>query len=291
MRRRCLSPGWYPSTPERARQSIELMLGDARQGRPETHHGEHGAPDGQSDRGIAGIVPHAGWEFSGQVALEVLSSVARGFDTIDTTVIIGGHLGRGDGILCSFEESWETPLGPAVSDLDLLSEIRRSLEVSPDTEADNTVEVQLPFIRYLLPTARVLGMRAPPSLDSVRLGAAIAESADRLSRRVVVIGSTDLTHYGVEYSFTPKGQGEEAVRWVRDVNDRRMVACLVAMDAGGALERAVRERSACSIGGALAAIGYAKARGITAGRLLDYRTSYDVAPSDSFVGYAGVLYG
>ncbi len=275
MRRRCLSPGWYPSTPERARQAIERMLD---------------APVEQSDRGIAGIVPHAGWEFSGQIALEVLSSVARGFDTIDTTVIIGGHLGRGDGILCSFEESWETPLGPAVSDLELLAEVRRAVAVSPDTEADNTVEVQLPFVRYLMPAARVLGMRAPPSLDAVRLGAAVAEAADRLSRNVVVVGSTDLTHYGASYGFSPKGEGEEAVRWVRDVNDRRIVACLVAMDTGGALERAVRERSACSVGGALAAIGYAKARGVTTGRLVDYRTSYDVAPSDSFVGYAGILY-
>jgi AmmeMemoRadiSam system protein B len=118
----------------------------------------------------------------------------------------------------------------------------------------------------------------------------IFHAASRLGRRVAVVGSTDLTHYGNNYDFSPMGGGEKALHWVKEVNDRRFIDCLLSMDAAEALERAIKERSACSVGGALAAMGFARAGGIAAGKLVDYRTSSDIVPADSFVGYAGVLY-
>ncbi|HUI72061.1 MAG TPA: AmmeMemoRadiSam system protein B, partial [Spirochaetia bacterium] len=50
-------------------------------------------------------------------------------------------------------------------------------------------------------------------------------------------------------------------------------------------------RSACSAGGALGAVSFAKEMGVSKGALLRYMTSFDVHPAESFVGYAGVLYG
>ncbi len=273
VRRRCLPPGWYPDTPEKTRLAIERMR------KP--------PPSGPGQEGRAGVVPHAGWEYSGSVALDVLSRISRSMDTI---VIIGGHLGRADGIVCAFEDAYETPFGPVAADTELLEEIGRNVSVTEDRHSDNTVEVQLPLVHSVIPAARVLGMRAPPSADSERLGAEIFKAAKKLGRRVAVVGSTDLTHYGATYDFSPRGGGEEAVRWVKEVNDRRFIESLLALDAASALDRALHERSACSAGGALAAIGFARASGITEGRLLDYRTSHDVLPAESFVGYAGVLY-
>jgi hypothetical protein len=237
--------------------------------------------------GIAGIIPHAGWGFSGGLAFEVLSRISR---TMDTIVIIGGHLGPADGILCAFEDSYETPLGPLQADLELLDQIRASLPVTEDRSTDNTVEVQLPFVRYLFPRARVLGMRAPPSPDAVRLGKVLATAAHTLGRRVAVAGSTDLTHYGASYGFAPAGSGNRALRWVREVNDRRFIESLLAMDFDMALERALKERSACSAGGALAALSFARENGVREGKLLRYMTSFDVHPAESFVGYAGILF-
>ena len=272
VRRRCLPPGWYPGAEEQTRQAIEELSG--------------GFPrDGAT--GVAGVAPHAGWEFSGSIELEVLSRIARGMDTV---VIIGGHLGADDGILCAFEDAYETPLGLLPADLELLRALTAGITIREDRHQDNTVEIQLPFVRYLAPDIRVLGMRAPPTRSAEALGKAIAEAADTLGRRVGVLGSTDLTHYGPNYGFAPAGSGEAARRWVKEVNDKRLVDCLLALDGEGALDRGMRERSACSLGGALAAMGFAKARGVREGALLRYATSYDIHPAESFVGYAGVLY-
>ena len=106
-----------------------------------------------------------------------------------------------------------------------------------------------------------------------------------------LLGSTDLTHYGPSYDFAPEGSGEAAVRWVREVNDRRFIDAVVALDGEEAVRLALRERSACSAGAAAAAIAFARAGGATAARLLHYRTSLDVMPAASFVGYAAILLG
>ncbi|MGA2641958.1 MAG: AmmeMemoRadiSam system protein B [Spirochaetia bacterium] len=281
-RKRCLPPGWYPETAEQTLREIAEMGG-----RTPGPRGPVPAPSTQARQACAGILPHAGWHFSGRLALEVLSSLARGIDTI---VIIGGHMRSTDRIVSAFEDSYDTPLGELKADLRLLEALRPALDIREDRERDNTVEVHLPLVRYLAPAVMVLGMRAPPSPLAAALGKAIVEAAAILGRRVAVAGSTDLTHYGSNYDFSPAGSGAEAQRWVREVNDRRIIESMLHLDVESALERARQERSACSIGGAVAAMHFARASGVSAGNLVGYLTSSDVYPGESFVGYAGVLY-
>jgi AmmeMemoRadiSam system protein B len=271
VRKRCLPAGWYPGTAHGVRDAVQAMLG----------------PSPPRRGAVAGVAPHAGWEFSGALACAVFASLAEDLDTI---VIIGGHLAPADGILCAFETEYETPLGNVPVDLELASRLKALVPMAEDRWADNTVEVQLAFARHFFPTARCLGMRAPPSPRAGELGRAIAEAARAAGIRVGVVGSTDLTHYGPNYGFSPAGAGAKAVEWVTSVNDRRFTDALLAMDEARALERAVEERSACSAGGAVAAIAFAREAGATRGELLEYRTSGDVHPSESFVGYAAVVY-
>jgi AmmeMemoRadiSam system protein B len=271
VRRRCLPTGWYPGTAHGVRDAVQAMLG----------------PSLPRRGAIAGVAPHAGWEFSGALACAVFASLAEDLDTI---VIIGGHLAPADGILCAFDTEYETPLGNVPADLELASRLKALVPMAEDRWADNTVEVQLPFARHFFPTARCLGMRAPPSPRAGELGRAIAEAARAAGIRVGVVGSTDLTHYGPNYGFAPAGTGAKAVEWVTGVNDRRFTEALLSMDEAGALERAVEERSACSAGGAVAAMAFARNAGAAQGELLDYRTSRDINPSESFVGYAAVVY-
>jgi len=280
VRKRCLPPGWYPGGAAETRREIEAMGAG--------HEGPRPAdPGGDTAGAVAGILPHAGWHFSGRLALDVLSVLCRGIDTI---VIIGGHMGPSDRIVAAFEDAYETPLGELKADGRLLDQLRGLVDLEEDRERDNTVEIHLPLVRYLAAGAMVLGMRAPPSESAEALGAAIAESAAALGRRVAVAGSTDLTHYGSNYGFSPAGRGGDGVRWVREVNDRRIVERMLALDVRASLERARRERSACSVGGAAAAMSYARARGAREGTLVGYLTSWDVQPAESFVGYAGIIY-
>ncbi len=272
VRPRALPPGWYPQTEEATRRKIEQFLQDS----PEVE-------------GVAraGIAPHAGWEFSGKTALEVFLNLKK---EVETVVVVGGHLYPSEGIIAAFEDGYETPLGVLPADRALLERLSEEIALREDRQPDNTVEVQLPFVRYLFPDSRALALRAAPSTGALGLGRAIKNAAEKVGRSVVVVGSTDLTHYGDGYGFSPEGKGEQAVEWVREVNDRGFIESLLAMDGERALVHAQRHHSACSAGGAVAALAFAGESGCREGKLLDYLTSYDICPSDSFVGYAGIIF-
>ena len=272
IRPRVLPPGWYPETRTETERTIARYLKDI----PE-----------KAGRATAGVAPHAGWEFSGRIALRVFLSLEKDADTV---VIVGGHLHASEGVLAAFEDGYDTPLGALGADLGLLEEMKGEIDLGEDRYSDNTVEVQLPFVRYLFPKSQALSLRASPSGVAVDLGKAIREAARALKKKVVVVGSTDLTHYGSNYGFAPEGRGERALRWVKEVNDRGFIDNLLAMDAEGALEHARENHSACSAGGAVSALAFAHQAGVERGRLLEYSTSYDIHPSESFVGYAGIVF-
>ena len=278
IRQRVLPPGWYPGTEDDTRETIECYLRDLA-----------GAASIEDPEGIAGVVPHAGWEFSGRTALEVLLHIRK---PVDTIVVVGGHLSPSAGIIAAREEGYETPLGVIPADLELLGavEISAGIPIQDDCSADNTVEVQLPLIKYLFPGTRALSLRSAPSAVSIELGKAIKRAAENLGRNVAVIGSTDLTHYGSNYGFSPAGRGETAVEWVKEVNDRGFIESLLSMHPEFALDHAGRNQSACSAGGAVAALSFAREMGVSRGELIRYLTSYDIYPNESFVGYAGIIY-
>jgi AmmeMemoRadiSam system protein B len=272
VRKRSLPPGWYPGGGEQTIRTIEDFR--SRMAEPVKNS-------------VAGVAPHAGWSFSGSIACQVFQSLTA---EVQTIVVVGGHLPPHSGLLAAFEEGYETPLGVVTADLELLELLREVLSLGEDRFTDNTVEVQLPLLRHLHPGAKALHLRASPSEEALQLGTELAAAAGRLNRKIAVVGSTDLTHYGDNYGFTPKGTGAQAVRWVKEVNDRRIIEALLAVNPQRAIDLAASDHSACSAGGAAAAARFAELNGTAGGRLLEYRTSYDLSPSPFFVGYAGITY-
>jgi len=288
VRRRVLPRGWYPDEGESVRELVAAWLG--KKAPPQS---EKATPRGA----LAAVAPHAGWAFSGRLAAEAVSSLlpagagasSRSFPTV---AVFGGHLPPGASPLAAREPAYETPLGSVLADLELLSALenalRGKLALRVDEEPDNTVEVLLPLIAAILPGARVLWLRSPNDASSLALGEALAAAASSLGRVVVGLGSTDLSHYGPNYGFSPKGRGPAAEAWVREVNDRRFIEALLALDAAEALARGESERSACSSGAASAALAFALASGAKRAELFDYATSLDVRRDESFVGYAAI---
>ena len=80
------------------------------------------------------------------------------------------------------------------------------------------------------------------------------------------------------------------MEWVKRNNDSDFINCLLNMDSRRALEHAQKNKSACSAGAAAAAVKYAELNGVSAGVLMEYMTSYDIQPAESFVGYAGIIF-
>ena len=261
------------------------------------------------------VAPHAGWYYSGLTAAKAVSSLAGA----DTIAVIGGHLPRGMPILAAAEEGVRTPLGIMEIDRELLDaytgEVGGQLSCKPDTYRDNTVEVLLPMVHYFFPETKLLWLRFPADIASFDSGKLLAKTAAAMGRRLVVVASTDLTHYGDAYGFCSKGFGKPALDWVKNVNDAAFINAVLQGDPALALKRAENDHSACSAGAVLGALGFVSAMGgstnevyvanevcdagkahgvnkVFNAKLLEYRTSADVSDGDeippSFVGYAAI---
>jgi len=184
------------------------------------------------------------------------------------------------------EGRWKTPLGELEIDsglaANLTEEFPFTVETASSYDPDNTIELQLPFLKYFFPSIRIVPIGVPPRPSSLAIGKRAVEISKNMGR--------SLTHYGYNYGYTPKGVGEDAVEWVKNVNDKKVVDLMLEMDGEGVIHEALRNKNACCSGAAGAAIAAAKELGAKTGEKIIYSTSYDTQPDSSFVGYVGIIF-
>ena len=278
-RARVLPRGWYPADKKECQQEIESYI-------------EGWSPSQlHLIKGLGGIVPHAGWYFSGKLAARVFYSLKLK-SKVEVVVLYGGHLSTEDFPRIVTEEACETPFGDIETHAGFIKNLMKRMDVKKEspTTGDNTIEIQLAMVKYFFPEAKLVAIRSPLSLKAEMLGKEVAEVAKKEGISILAVGSTDLTHYGPNYGFLTKGTGHSAVEWVKKENDKGFIDRAMRMDADGLLKHALENDSACSAGAAISAMATSKTMGAEKGVLLDYYTSYDIMPDDSFVGYAGILY-
>ena len=279
---------FYPGTSGECRREIDAMR----------------IPDAPADlpeRPVGGIVPHAGWFFSGATALRVLDAV-RIRRTPATFVLFGATHSPIRRAAIFSNGAWETPLGLATVDERLAAEILALggglVRDDPMAhEREHSIEVQVPLIQHLFPGATIVPIACPPSADAPEIGRLVARAIRTTGTEAVCLGSTDLTHYGRMYGFTPKGTDAAAIRWVREENDRRMLDLMIRLDSGAILAEASERLNACGPGAVAAALAAAAALDATEGRVVQYTTSFDVmrekmgrTEADAVVGYVGVVF-
>ena len=279
LRKRILPRGWYPFDGKDCKKEIESYF-------------EGWTPSQlPASKGLGGIVPHAGWYFSGRLAARVFYTLKlKG--KVDVVVLYGGHLSAEDLPRIVTEEACETPIGDIETHAGFVKNLMKSLEMKKEspTSGDNTIEVQLAMVKYFFPGTKLDALRSPLSLKAETLGRQVDEIAKKEGISILAVGSTDLTHYGPNYGLLSKGMGPASVEWVKNVNDKGFIDRALRMDAEGLLKHAMENDSACSAGAALSAMTTCKVLGAEKGILLDYYTSYDIMPDNSFVGYAGIVY-
>lgn len=274
--------GWYPAQDEACDWQIRKFLDAAE---------KLNLPP---DRLRCGIVPHAGWMFSGELAALTIGALARHADTVDTVVLLGGHLGPGSPSWVLSSGRWPTPVGSLEVDEELAQAVAQETgwqSIGPaDYQPDNTIELQMPLLRHCFGNSRLVAAGVPADPDAGKGGEAVVRAAAALGRDIVVVGSTDLTHYGPNYGFSPAGSGEEAVQWVKEKNDARAVELMVTLDPETLIPEALDNHFCCCPGSTAATLGAARALGLKKGHVLSTRTSYDVRPASSFVGYAAIVF-
>jgi AmmeMemoRadiSam system protein B len=259
---------------------------------------------------IGGLVPHAGWTFSGALAALVFAAVKRQRGTVGTFVICGaahGYFGSQPAVDGS--DAWETPLGTTQIDASLRQALLDSGAVVADSSAhrrEHSIEVQLPFLQHLFPDARIVPILVPATESALGLGRALADACAPRGRptgnkalgspSLVFIGSTDLTHYGPRYGFIPMGVGSEALHWADEVNDRQFIDLALSLEPRRLLANALENGNACGPGAAAAVISAAQRLGAKQGVLLAHTNSNEVmlremgTSSRDSVGYAAIVF-
>ncbi len=279
---------FYPGSRKQCKQEIVACLAKA------------GEAAGFTGQAVGGIVPHAGWVFSGAVAAQVIALLAARV-RVDTFVVFGAmhhYRGRSAGAVFA-SGAWETPLGRISIDEELARAILAGSEMladEPDAhDEEHSIEVQVPFIQHVAPSARLLPIIVPPSASAPNVGQAVAEQVKALGRKAVFVGSTDLTHYGPRYRFTPMGCGANALRWAKEVNDRRLLDLVETLQSDQVVPEAIEHHNACGSGAVAAAMAASKVMGADRAQLLRHTTSNEVAQGRfdemaDAVGYAGVVF-
>jgi AmmeMemoRadiSam system protein B len=195
--------------------------------------------------------------------------------------------------------AWQTPLGEVPVDGELAVAL---LKAVPALRADrgahareHSIEVQLPLMQVLSPGVRILPINVSPSKQADRIGREIGEALKGDFATVSAVGSTDLTHYGPSYGFTPAGLGAAGLEWAAE-NDERVLRAIEQMEADAVIEEAATHHNACGGGAIAATISACSALGATRGVRLEYTTSAEVmkavysSRADDCVGYASVIF-
>lgn len=280
-RKAIFAGSWYPKTAQACEKEIRQFMADG------------GAHPQRTSELVGGIVPHAGWYYSGSIACNVIRRLAEG-PAPDVIFIFGMHLRANSPNYIMTEGAWETPFGDLIIASEIAARLARQFSFQVETAdrftEDNTIELQLPFIKFFFKDSRIVPMGVPPAPHSLEIGKYAAGQAAELGLKAKVLGSTDLTHYGANYGFSPKGSGPRAHEWVRNENDQAVITAMLALDPLGVLKEAGQKQNACCAGAAATAIAMAKAMGADTPEKIAYATSHEKSPGDSFVGYVGIVF-
>lgn len=222
------------------------------------------------------VAPHAGFEYSGKTAAHSYKNIAGlQFDTI---VLIGPqHTRYFDGAALCAEGVWMTPIGEMIIDSEfanaLLSQNSDIINRPMYHEGEHSLEVQIPFLQYIQSNAKIVPIVTNDTEFAPALGDAILATVQKTGKKVLIIISTDCSHY-CEDSVT-RSRDEKTINSISQLNYSQLERLV---DTG--------EGELCGPAGVLAAIHIMNQLPSAKLKVLDYSTSADASNDYSrTVGY------
>ena len=226
---------------------------------------------------IGAVVPHAGYIYSGNTAAYVYSTLPGA----DTFVLLGpNHTGYGSPVSVSGEK-WSTPLGEVGPDMEFIKALPKRIIDTDETAHtyEHSIEVQLPFLQHRFSDFNIvpISMGMQEEETALDVGTEIAGAIRKLNKKVVIIASSDFSHYKPDK--------------VARTDDAYFISSILEMDIAGFYKKLYeRNASVCGYGPIAAMLTASKALGAKKGTLLKYSTSGDTTGDlAAVVGYAGII--
>lgn len=257
---------FYPASPADLNRTLDDLFA---QSSPSTS--EHST--------LLAVVPHAGYIYSGRIAA---ATFARTDVPKYVLVLCPNHTGLGHRRALWSRGAWRTPLGKVEIAEELTERLKQHARLDDDELAhvhEHAIEVELPFLQRIEPEVCI----APICLqqlsvdECLELGQALADGIRAFGKRVLIVCSTDMSHYI---------RAERAAELDRLALDR-----VEALDPSG-LYQTVIERRISMCGFVPTTVGLAAARALGAKRaeLVQYGNSGETSGDfERVVGYAGAL--
>ncbi|MDY0151416.1 MAG: AmmeMemoRadiSam system protein B [Candidatus Cloacimonas sp.] len=177
---------FYPRFGDQIKRQIEQWLAAAPQNE-------------EKERALGLILPHAGYMYSGQCAALGMHSISK--ENIDCFIILHpSHSGQHFDFSISPYAQYSNPLGSLMLDNSLYNELSPHADQNISLsfhQNEHSMEIQLPLISYFYPQATILPIMIGNQIPAVamRLAEMLYEAVYKSSRRIVILCSTDLSHY------------------------------------------------------------------------------------------------
>lgn len=257
---------FYPGVPRQLAATIKVMT-------PVVAEADKTTP-------LAVVSPHAGYIYSGPVAAETF---ARARIPPDVIILGPNHNGFGAKLAIMSEGSWampfgEVPINRALSEL-IKSNVPQAEEELSAHWQEHSLEVQVPFLQthQKALTISPLVVSQFDFLSCQAIGQGLAKAIQSYGRQVLMVASTDMTHY--------------RSRATASRQDHLALARITALDPEG-LYRTVVENdiSMCGFIPTTIVLVAAIELGATQATLVRYSDSGETsADTDRVVGYAGLV--
>lgn len=251
----------------------------------ELFSGKRGPKNLENKNAKAIVAPHAGYKFSGPCAAwsyEALSGTEA-----DTFIILGtNHSGRGPKLALS-NEDFKTPFGRVEVNKKIVTALKNNTKAEVSQAAhqyEHSIEVQLPFLQYLFEDFKIV-----PILVSKEEPEQLSQLAKRFLNfeDIALIASSDFTHYGNRYGFTPFRKN---IREQMEELDKKAIQKILDLDPERFYEFAKNNTSICGYLPITLLTYYAGYENLE-GTHLKYYTSGDIIGSHrNSVGYASIAF-
>ncbi len=266
LRRAAVAGTFYPSDPGELKELIRSFH----------------KPIAKKIKAKACMLPHAGYIYSGAVAVNTLA----GIEIPGICVLIGpNHTGRGEAFSIMQEGFWQTPFGDVRINTVLAQSICRYFKyLVVDEEAhilEHSLEVEVPILQYFSPAVEIVPITIasddPELLEELGNAIALAIQAENLKDNSLVIASSDMSHY--------------VSAEMAKINDQQAIKEIIGLNPSGLIQKVEELNiSMCGYAPVASMLYAAKALGAKKAGLSGYQTSGDVTGDyASVVGYAGVV--